>query len=246
MIHKPNGKLFGIGLGPGDPDLITLKAVKVLHLADVIYVPKSKEQASTALHIVQEHLPSHVEIVSIEFPMAREVNIRLEARKQNAQQIEKELENGKNVVFLTLGDPMLYSTYSYVLEYLSSTFEVETIPGIYSFSAISSLLNRPLTKGNDKLAVVCSFDENTQQMWEACETLVFMKVSAYYDALFQFLTNQQPYNFCMITDAGKPSQKVYENIDVLQEKVPYFSTAILQKQTIHKTKKQHLCQESHL
>ena len=71
-------------------------------------------------------------------------NTRISSRKHNAQLISNELDAGKNCVFVTLGDPMLYSTYSYVLEYLDESHKVETIPGIYSFSAISSLLSLPL------------------------------------------------------------------------------------------------------
>ncbi len=110
------GKLYGIGIGPGDPELLTIKAVKALGKADVIYVPKSKEQTSTVLHIVKEYLSKDAVIEPLEFPMARDLQIRLSSRKHNAEIITKELEKGKTVVFLTLGDPMLYSTYSYVLE----------------------------------------------------------------------------------------------------------------------------------
>ncbi len=223
------GKLYGIGIGPGDPDLLTLKAVKILEKADVVCVPKSKEQASTALSIVQKHLSANVKMETIEFSMSKDIEQRVESRKRNADIIEAKLANGQTVVFLTLGDPMLYSTYSYVLEYLNPEYEVETIPGIYSFSAISGLLSLPLCKGDEKLAVISSFDEQSKSIFESADTVICMKISAYHTKLFDFLSADQSYEFVMITDAGKTEQKVYNSINVLKNKVPYFSTAIIQK-----------------
>jgi len=229
--HKitKEGVLYGIGIGPGDPDLLTIKAVKILEIADVICVPKSKEQASTALSIVGTHLQKNALVESMEFSMSRDIQTRIDCRKDNAKQIEQKLDKGQTVVFLTLGDPMLYSTYSYVLEYLKPDYRVETIPGIYSFSAISSFLSLPLCKGDDKLVVVSSFDDDTKKMLQIAETVVCMKVSAYYKELGAYLKVNTNSSFVMITNAGKDTQEVFTNLEILDNKVPYFSTAIIQK-----------------
>ncbi len=229
MNKQNKGKLYGVGIGPGDPDLLTLKAVKAIGKADIICVPKSKEQASTALAIVNAFVDENAFIEYMTFPMSKDVNVRIEARKQNALLIEKHLDEGKNIAFLTLGDPMLYSTYSYILEYLNTDFEVETIPGIYSFAAISSLLNLPLCKDNDQLSMIGSFDKNASGVLELSDTTVCMKISRYKTQLYDFLANHPQYNFVMITEAGKEKQQVYKSIEVLKEEVPYFSTAIIQK-----------------
>ena len=229
MNKQNKGKLYGVGIGPGDPDLLTLKAVKAIGQADIICVPKSKEQASTALAIVNAFIDKNAFIEYMTFPMSKDVNVRIEARKQNAFLIEKHLDEGKNIAFLTLGDPMLYSTYSYILEYLNTDFEVETIPGIYSFAAISSILNLPLCKDNDQLSVIGSFDKNASGVLELSDTTVCMKISRYKTQLYDFLANHPQYNFVMITEAGKEKQQVYKSIEILKEEVPYFSTAIIQK-----------------
>ncbi len=229
MNKQNKGKLYGVGIGPGDPDLLTLKAVKAIGQADIICVPKSKEQASTALAIVNAFIDENAFIEYMTFPMSKDVNVRIEARKQNALLIEKHLDEGKNIAFLTLGDPMLYSTYSYILEYLNTDFEIETIPGIYSFAAISSLLNLPLCKDNDQLSVIGSFDKNASGVLELSDTTVCMKISRYKTQLYDFLANHPQYNFVMITEAGKEMQQVYKSIEILKEEVPYFSTAIIQK-----------------
>lgn len=223
------GKLYGIGIGPGDPELITLKAIKALQAADVVYVPKSSEQASTALSIVKDHLSESAHVEHLEFPMSRDVKVRERSRKQNAITIATVLNDGKNAAFITLGDPMLYSTYSYVLEYLDEGYDIETIPGIYSFSAISNMLNLPLCKGNESVAVICAFTEKDKAIFDYVDTVVCMKVSAYNSELYRFLADNEKYKFTMITDVGKVSQKVFSNKDVLQTDVPYFSTAIVSK-----------------
>lgn len=243
MIKKTvPGKLYGIGIGPGDPDLLTIKAVKAIEKADIIYVPKSKEQASTALHIVEKYLPENVVIEHLEFPMAPGLQTRIDSRKRNADIIASELDKGKILVFLTLGDPMLYSTFTYVLEHLDPGYNIETIPGIYSFSAVSSLLSLPLCKGDEKLTVISCFDEATPNLIRSSDTIVFMKVSAYYKKLFDFLAENPGYHFVMITDAGKKEQKIYNSIQILRDKVPYFSTAIVQKKHALKTKNLEICQ----
>ncbi len=225
------GKLFGIGIGPGDAELLTLKAVKALQAADIIFVPKSKEQASTALNIVSEFIKEDAVIEALEFPMSRDINVRIASRKQNADTIATQLNQGKNVAFLTLGDPMLYSTYSYVMEHLINSYEVETIPGIYSFSAISNTLNIPLVSGNENLSVICNWQAQDIKLLQESDTCVCMKISAYHLDLFQFLNDNPQYQFTMITDVGKDGQKQYNNIEVLQNKIPYFSTAIIKKKT---------------
>ena len=196
MNKQNKGKLYGVGIGPGDPDLLTLKAVKAIGQADIICVPKSKEQASTALAIVNAFIDKNAFIEYMTFPMSKDVNVRIEARKQNAFLIEKHLDEGKNIAFLTLGDPMLYSTYSYILEYLNTDFEVETIPGIYSFAAISSILNLPLCKDNDQLSVIGSFDKNASGVLELSDTTVCMKISRYKNPIIRFPCQSSSIQLC--------------------------------------------------
>ncbi len=226
-MNKDKGTLYGIGLGPGDPDLLTLKAVKVLQNADLICVPNSKGQASVALEIVRPHLSSKANTLAMGFSMSQNLETRRASRRENAELIQIHLSKGQNVAFLTLGDPMLYSTYCYILDYLPNEFSHKTVPGIYSFSAISSLLSQPLAKGDDKLAIISSFDEAAKNIIQAAEAVVCMKISAYRQELFNYLLDKNDYQFTMMTDAGKPGQKCYNNIRILQEKVPYFSTAII-------------------
>ena len=221
------GVLYGIGIGPGDPELITLKAINALKNADIIYVPKSKEQQSTALAITQAYIANEARVEQLEFPMSRDIEVRKAARQRHAETIAKQLSSGLNVAFLTLGDPMLYSTYSYILEHLDRCHKVVTIPGIYSFSAISNTLNSPLCKGDESLAVICALGNHEKALLQTASTVVCMKLSAYSNELYHYLQANSPCEFSMVTDAGKTTEKIHASISALKENVPYFSTAII-------------------
>jgi len=224
-----NGTFYGLGVGPGDPELLTVKAVNILRAVDVIAVPESKkEMGSTAMEIAQPYLKPDVEILTLTFPMIRDVEAKNAIRRDNALKIAGLLKAGRNVAFLTLGDPMLYSTYLYLLEHLSAAgIEPVSVPGIYSFSAISNLLNLPLVKGDESLALICEFNVEKMNSLQSFQTVVCMKVSAYSEQLFTYLEEHTEWDFVMVTNAGKESQAISDNSADLKNKVHYFSTAIL-------------------
>ena len=140
------GKLFGIGVGPGDPELMTVKAARIVGEADIIITPKTeKKDGSVALNIAKPYIQVHTEIVPVVFPMVLDDNAQAEGWQEAKKIILSYLEAGKNVVFLTLGDPMFYSTYMYVYRLIENTgFEIETIPGVTAFCAIGSHLGYPI------------------------------------------------------------------------------------------------------
>ena len=134
------GTFYGIGVGPGDPELLTMKAIKAIENADVLIAPKTeKKDGSVALSIAKPYLKKDIEIVYQVFPMV--VNFETtDAWQKNKEEILSLLQSGKNVVFLTLGDPMFYSTYIYVYRLLAAEkdINIETIPGVPAFCAIGS------------------------------------------------------------------------------------------------------------
>lgn len=134
-------KFYGVGVGPGDSELITLKALNTIKNCDYVFTPKSKG-ISTARDIASEYLENK-KVIELEFPMGEDNSYRY---KESAKQIDETLKPGQTCVFLTLGDPMTYSTYLYLmLEVKNTDIEIETIPGITSFAASTSRLNLPLT-----------------------------------------------------------------------------------------------------
>ena len=141
-MTKKTGTLYGIGVGPGDPDLITMKAVKILNQVDIVFAAAStKNDHSLAVNIAREHIPDSATVIRLKFPMTRDKNETRQAWKTHSQTIIAELERGRNVVFLTLGDSMTYSTYGYILRYvqtLAPHLEVQTVPGITSYQAAAA------------------------------------------------------------------------------------------------------------
>ena len=134
-------KFYGVGVGPGDSELITLKALNTIKKCNYVFIPKSKG-ISTARDIASEYLLDK-EVIELEFPMGEDNSDRY---REAAKKIDETLKSGETCAFLTLGDPMTYSTYLYLmLEIKSTDIEIETIPGITSFGASTSRLNLPLT-----------------------------------------------------------------------------------------------------
>jgi len=224
------GKFYGIGVGPGDPELLTIKAVNTLHTVDIIAVPESnKEKSSTALEIVKPHLKEGYQTISVFFPMIKSEEERQKSRQKNADIISDLIKEGKNVAFITLGDPMLYSTYIYLIQLMNKAeIEIETIPGIYSFSAISSRLNIPLVKGDEKLAVITSMETTDWVALSNFDTIVCMKIISYKQALSDFLRYHPQYSFVMASNVGHPTETVSYDEAEIETDLPYFTTAILQ------------------
>ncbi len=157
------GTLYGIGIGPGDPDLITLKGAKVLSTCPHVFVPKSKEDSeSLALRIARPHIHPEARIHELLFPMTRQKE-ELEKRwEQAAIEILKVLESGADACFLTLGDVFLYSTYIYLLRMLRRllpSVNVVTIPGVTAFSAAAAVAECPLGEAKESVTIVPTADD---------------------------------------------------------------------------------------
>lgn len=154
---KPSGKLYGVGVGPGDPELITVKAVKAIQSADIIFTAaSSKNPYSLAVEIASPYIGENTETRQLGFPMTKHTQEVETAWINNAKEISEELKQGKTVVFLTLGDPTTYSTFGYILKKMACVMpeaEIETIPGITSFHAAAARLNRILVEGEESLLI---------------------------------------------------------------------------------------------
>jgi precorrin-2/cobalt-factor-2 C20-methyltransferase len=148
------GTFYGIGVGPGDPELLTLKAIKAIHDCCIIAVPDAGAERQTALTIAREYVGGKP-LMSLDMPMTHDRAELDTKRMRAADLIQKELDDGKNVGFLTLGDPMLYSTYSYLHRIVkSSGYATKVIPGVTSFCAAAAALGEPLCEGGEGLHII--------------------------------------------------------------------------------------------
>jgi precorrin-2/cobalt-factor-2 C20-methyltransferase len=178
------GKFIGVGVGPGDPELITVKAVKALKMADVICVPKSHaHKPSMALGMVKQVLEEREkppEILELVFPMTKD---ELDVKRlwaENAAIVAAKAEAGKVVVFITLGDPMLYSTFLYLYRSVREGYpnvRLEIIPGVTSVTAAAASAKLPLAEREEVVSILPSDldPELIEETAKHADNLVFMK-----------------------------------------------------------------------
>lgn len=176
------GKFFGVGIGPGCPDLVTVKGAKLIENADIIYVPTKNEiKNSVAYNTIKPYLKNS-KIKPAIFSMSYNKETLNEYRNRIICNIKNDLLNNKNVVFVTLGDPMLYSTYVYILNGLKKNIDnlqFETVPGITSFSAMAAKSDVPLVEENEVLTIypLTHYNENVfNNIYKYSNGIVLMKI----------------------------------------------------------------------
>ena len=229
-------KFYGIGTGPGDSSLLTVKAVETLKNLDILYTPESKKGGeSLALSIVNEYLPEGLEIKSRHFPMNFNDGEKILAWNQVADEIVADVKEGKNVGFVTLGDPMIYSTYVYIMERLIGSIDVETIPGISSFSNIASNQNFPLVMDREPLIIIpCTIaEEKIDYALENYSSIVLMKVYKNFKEIVAKLEKNNLIDHAiLVSNSSQDGEVVYNNLREvnLEEKISYFSTILVNKE----------------
>lgn len=237
---KTIGKFFGIGVGPGDPELLTLKALRVLNSVPVLAVPRSSESGdgvSRSFTIVKEAVDlSGKEVLELPFPMTMDKDALKMSRNEAAARIVERLEKGTDVAFITLGDPMLYSTFSYlmplVLEALPS-LKIESVPGVTSFAAASCAALCPLAESNERVIIIPAvYDmESLREAILSSDTVVLMKVSRHFDKVLDLLESMGlKQRAFMASRVGWPEGTLTKDLEALRgRKLDYFSTLIIRK-----------------
>ncbi|KUG05467.1 cobalt-precorrin-2 c20-methyltransferase [hydrocarbon metagenome] len=162
----PQGKLYGVGVGSGDPELLTLKAKRILEEVDILFVPKSNlAKRSLALSIVADISDKNWQVIDLHLPMIRERKDLKRHWREAAEIILQALEKGQDGAFITLGDPGLYSTFSYLarnIQEIDPDVVMEIIPGVSAVNSISAWLKEPLAEGEEKLIIMPALGEKEQ------------------------------------------------------------------------------------
>lgn len=225
------GKLIGIGVGPGDTELLTLKAAKVLKTVPVVFSPKSsKEKESIALSIVRPILKERKDykrlmLVEPIFPMIEDKKELEKIWDSASEMIAQYLNSGRDVAFITLGDPSIFSTYSYVQRRLIDRYEIETIPGITSFTACAATRNEALVEQNDVLTVVPKIDDRLDEILEYSDSIVLMKASRNTSKLESTIEEKnRPKEIYSVQNCTREDEKIIEGFS--NEK-PYLTTTII-------------------
>ena len=229
MVKK--GKLIGIGVGPGDTELLTLKAAKVLKSVPVVFSPKSsKEKESIALSIVKpilEERKDYKRLMLVEpiFPMIENKKELEKIWTSASEMIAQYLDSGRDVAFITLGDTSIFSTYSYVQKKLVDRYEIETIPGITSFTACAAARNKALVEQNDILTIVPKIDDRLEEVLEYSDSIVLMKASRNTSKLESTIEEKnRPKEIYSVQNCTRENEKIIEGFS--NEK-PYLTTTII-------------------
>lgn len=226
-----NGKLYGIGIGPGDPELMTLKAYRLISGAEVVAYPALEDGESFARSIAEDVIPADALEVTIHIPMTVERGPAQAAYDKGAQDIAAHLEAGRDVIVLCEGDPFFYGSFMYLFARLADRFETEVVPGVTSVTTCAAVAGRPLAARNEVLTIIPGpLDEVAMQDRIAtAEAVVIMKVGRHLPKIRKVLDALNlTENATYVERASLPSQTVRPLADA-PASAPYFSMILVTK-----------------
>ena len=216
------GTLYGIGVGPGDPELMTLKAVRLIEQCDLVAVPKSGDGEGVAKQIAQKAVPDFdkKELIEVSMPMTRDPQVLEQSHQAAAEQIEGYLKEGKSVAFLTLGDPAIYSTYIYVHKKVQQNgFPVEMVPGVPSFCAVAAKLNVSLAEAAQPLHIIPASYQGVEEglEWSGPKIKELLDEKGLMDKAK------------MVQKCGMEGEEIYQSMREVDENSSYFSVIVVKE-----------------
>ena len=231
MTAEKRGTAYGVGVGPGDPELMTLKAVRLIKENDVIALPGRDARETVAYKIAAGAVPeiADKELVSINMPMTKDSEALAQAHKKGAAQIEKYLDEGRNVVFLTLGDSTVYCTFSYLQHILEDDgYRVELVSGIPSFCAAAARLGTSLTEWDEMLHILPAV-HRADELPELPGNIVLMKSASHMAEVKEVLRGSGR-KVCAVENCTMENEKVYKDLEEIPDDAGYFSLLIAKKE----------------
>ena len=235
MKHK-NGKLYGIGVGPGDPELISLKFVRILKDMDVVFAAaSSKNDYSIALGIARPHLGKDIQVIRLSFPMTADIEKEKHAWRKNAETVIEYLNQGKDAAFITIGDPLTYSTYGYLVKEvtnLSPDTVINTIPGITSYQAAAALTNTPLAEGDESLLILSGLKEKDQlkNLIGKADNIILLKAYRNMQEICSAIEELDLTNKTTgVIRCGLDGEEIVTDIRKMTDKNPHYFTVLMIK-----------------
>ncbi len=223
-----SGKLYGVSIGSGDPELITLKAVRIIERCRVIAVPRTKGENTLALSVVEKTVDlSDKKIIYIDFPMVRDRKVLAENYGRISEIICRELEKD-DVAMLNIGDVSIYSTFSYIAVLVEEKgFETEICAGVTSFCAVSAIVGKPLVKENESLHIIPYSAEKIRSTDFSDGTYVIMKCGKNTHELVEILYEKGlDGSIYAVENCGLPNERIYNNISEMVQ-CGYFTVFVV-------------------
>ncbi len=234
MVSDRIGTLYGIGVGPGDPELVTVKAANILSRISCVFTASSgANDHSIALKIARSHL-RHADATHLPFPMTRDDAVVAQAVLENARRIVSVLKKGEDAAFLTLGDPLTYSTFGRLVPALRGLLpeaKIATIPGITSYHAAAASLDLPLVQEEESLTVLSGATgaERLRDAVMVSDTVVVLKVYRHAARIFATLEQLGLLDHAiLVTRCGLEGERIVTDARSLKDgPIPYLSLLIV-------------------
>ncbi len=227
-----SGTLYGIGVGPGDPELITLKAHRILTSCSVVAYPAPDDGTSFARSIVSEFILPDQKEIPIVIPMRVERFPAASVYDEKAKEIAEHLSAGEDVVVLCEGDPFFYGSFMYLFERLAGDFNCEIVPGISSLMASAAALQRPLAARNDVLTITPAPlpDNVLLERFKSGDAIAIIKIGRHFSRVRKLIEEAGLLHRAgYLERVSLDTQKVMPLADVGEEKAPYFSMILIYK-----------------
>lgn len=231
------GTLYGIGVGPGDPELMTVKGARLLSECKNLFTPKARiKSESLALRIVERYVPKDANVVELLFPMVTDKEELTRKWDESARVIADVLEKGEDGCFITIGDSLLYSTYIYLVRSLRKIMpdaKVITIPGITAFSAVASLTNYPVGEGKKPVTIIPTADDLTavENAVDGGGTVILMKIGKRLSGILEILETRGVIdNAVFVANAGSDGERIETDLRKLKSEnaeTGYLATIIV-------------------
>lgn len=241
-MSDQGGTLYGLGVGPGDPGLLTLKALEILKRVPVIFAAcSSKNDYSLALGVVSPHLPAETEVVRLPFPMTRDEEERSAAWEENGERILEVIGQGSDAAFITIGDPLTYSTFGYMVRTLirmEPRVRIETVPGITAFQAAAARLNMLLAEDQEAVALVSGVSDlkKVKEASDWADTTVILKPYRRFGDILGALENGSPRpSLTLVSRVGLEGEEVVEDAWKLRGQGIDYLSLLLAKKTSPRT-----------
>ena len=228
-MNDTYGTFYAVGVGPGDPELLTLQAVNILKRCPVIAAPQTRSGQMLALDIARGAVDlQEKEILPLAFTMSHDASLREESYREAARQIGAFLQKGADVAMVNLGDVSIYATAYYIFaELREAGFETVMVPGVTSFSAVAAALGWSLTEIDAPLHIIPA-SADLDRALSLPGTKVLMKSgSAILDTVAALKRNGLLPRAAMVADCGLPTQKVFYDLSKLPDTISYFATIIV-------------------